>query len=192
MSEKRRIVFVNVPLTGFSRYGSLGYSGGYQPPLGLCYLAGVARKAGLETRIIDAQACNFNMGQTVGLVQSFDPDYVGITASTMAISAAADLAGFLKLENPRIKIIIGGCHVSSLPEDTLEACDNFDFGIAGEGEEALQELLSSLESGQGVKDIKGLVLRDEDGVCFSGRRQRIEDLNSLPLREAETAPLSGP
>jgi anaerobic magnesium-protoporphyrin IX monomethyl ester cyclase len=188
MSQRKRIIFVNPPLTGFSRYGSLGYSGGYQPPLGLCYLAGVARKAGLETRIIDAQACNLDLGQTVSLVKSFTPDYVGITAASMAISAASDLAGFIKSGNPRLKTIIGGCHISALPEATLNGYDNFDFGIAGEGEETLKELLLSLENGRGVKDIKGLVSKDGGGVYFSGPRQRIKDLDSLPMPAFDLLP----
>ena len=60
-------------------------------------------------------------------IKEINPDYVGLTATTMMIHKSAVLSGHIKNEFPNCKIIIGGSHVSQVPVETLETYNEFVF-----------------------------------------------------------------
>lgn len=186
--SNNRIAFINPPLTNNRRYGQLSRAGGNEPPLGLCYLAGVMRREGFDVRIIDSQACGFGLKETADLIKTIKPKYVGITATTMAINSASELSYVLKSRDPGIKVIIGGCHVSSLPDETLEQHRFFDIGVLDEGEFTVRELILALENNIGLDNVKGIAIRKESGVYLSERRARIKNLDSLPYPAFDLLP----
>jgi len=187
-TNNKKIVFVNPPLSISRRYGYLGYAGGNEPPIGLCYLAAAVRKKGFGTAIIDAQATGLNLNRTISLIISYRPTYVGITAATMAIKSAYELALGIKKIDPTIKIIIGGCHVSSLPKETLEECRSFDVGVIGEGEDTIVELIQALDKDEDLSVVKGIVSRQDKDIRLSPPRNRIKDLDSLPYPAFDLLP----
>ncbi|TBR15286.1 radical SAM protein [bacterium] len=181
VKNNKKIVFVNPPLDIDKRYGKLGRAGGSEAPISLCYLSSVSRAEGFIAKIIDAQACRLDLKRTVEQIKIFDPGYVGITASTMAIDSASELARVLKISIPGTKIIIGGCHVTALPEDTLKNCRDFDVGVIGEGEDTLKELLRAFNGGRQLKSICGIIGKDDAGTYLTSPRSRIKDLDNLPF-----------
>jgi len=187
-TNNKKIIFVNPPLSFTRRYGSLGYAGGNEPPVGLCYLAGTVRKKGFDTAIVDAQATGLNLNQTISLIMSYRPAYVGITAATMAIKSAYELASGIKEMDPAIKIIMGGCHVSSLPKETLEEYGSFDMGVIGEGEDTIVELMQALNRDEDLSAVKGIVSRRDKDILLSPPRNRIKDLDSLPYPAFDLLP----
>ncbi len=74
----------------------------------------------------------------------------------------------LTRENSNAKIIIGGSGFSIYPKLLFETLEP-DFGIYGEGEKSLQQLISALEKGMDHTDIEGLVYR-KDGLVVANRR----------------------
>lgn len=184
----KKIIFVNPPLPIKNRYGALGQAGGREVPFGLCYLAAVVRQQGFSTAIIDSQTLNIDVDRTSQLVLSHNPGYVGITAATMAITSASELALKIKKYNPRIKVIVGGSHISALPEDTLRDNPFFDIGIVGEGEETLIELLNMLERRLDIGDVKGIVFRNHGEAVFTGYRFRIRNLDILAFPAFDLLP----
>ena len=186
--NNKKIVFLNPPLSLNKRYGQLGQAGGSEPPLGLCYLASVVRNEGFEVSIIDAQASRLSFNETAKLIISLNPSYVGITASTMAIASALELARIIKGFNSNIKIIIGGCHISALPEETFQECESFDVGVLGEGEATIIELLLALENDTDLKTVQGIAIRKEGNIYFSEPRPRIRNLDNLPCPAFDLLP----
>lgn len=189
VEKNKRIILVNPPLSVRRRYGKLGQAGSNEPPLGLCYLASIVRKAGFDVRIIDAQASGYELTRTLNIIKSFEPHYVGISAATMAISSASELARMIKISESNIKIIIGGSHVSALPSETLQECGFFDAGVIGEGEETLKELVLFLQNNLDLKEVKGITIRREDNLIYrSSERMRIKNLDCLPMPAFELLP----
>lgn len=187
--KNKKVVLINPPLSVSRRYGKLGQAGSNEPPLGLCYLASIIRKIGFTVRIVDAQASGYELNETLNIIKSFGPDYIGISAATMAIISASELARMIKISDPSIKIIIGGSHVSALPSETLNECSFFDMGIIGEGEETIEELMFSLDNNLDMNKVKGMIIRQEDNAIHcSSRRMRIKDLDRLPLPAFELLP----
>ncbi len=183
MKNNVDILFVNPPLSLEERYGHLSPGGSLMPPIGLCSLAAVTRKEGFKTKILDAPAMCFTMEETVSEILKVKPKYLGLTAATVSVNSAGDIASIVKSANSDIRIIIGGPHFIAAPEKTMEMFEDFEIGVLGEGEITVIELLKALESGSDsieLSKIKGLIYRENDKLCITPAREYIEDLDTLP------------
>ena len=109
-----KILFIQPTLSMTTRYGDLEQAGGIEPPFGICYLAAILRKEHYEISIIDAQALGIGIDETVEQVIDFEPDIVGITATTPAIFVANHLSKKIKEKLPDIL-----CIYSSEPRDII-------------------------------------------------------------------------
>jgi len=188
MNLEKKILFVNPPLTTNQRYGQLSQAGALEPPLGLAYLAGVIRKTGIQTAIMDAQALNFDLEKSLDFIIKERPKFLGITLTTMSVGSASELASIVKESLRGITIIVGGCHLSSLPEETMRSNPAFDIGIIGEGERTIEELLSVLIDAGDLSGVKGVVFRGNGRIIINPPRQRIKDLDQLPLPAFDLLP----
>lgn len=123
----------------------------------LCLHAFVrARHPDVEVDIIDA-----GFGDPREAVLRGGYDLVGISAMTAEYEAATEFAWWAKKLD--IPIVVGGVHISKLPE-SLRSC--FTVGVMGEGEEPLCDLITlykrkSHPDPSDFAAIPGLVYRDE-------------------------------
>jgi radical SAM superfamily enzyme YgiQ (UPF0313 family) len=69
--------------------------------------------------------------------------------------------------------------VSPTPEFAVQIT-GADFGVIGEGEIILHQLVTALRSGRDPAAVKGLIIRDGDKVFSTGPGEFIEDLSTLP------------
>lgn len=178
---RKTIIFVNPPLAVRERYGDLASGGAVEPPHGLTYLASITRKRFFISRILDAEALKLNINETVKEILNYSPKYVGITATTASIYSAGNIAEAIKKIDYKIKVIVGGVHLTSLPEETMEAFGSFDIGVVGEGELTICELLEAIEEGRDLDNVKGLIIRRNGQLKFTGEREFIKNLDDLPL-----------
>lgn len=176
-----RVAFINPAPCGEAIYGGLSSEASVLPPLGLCSVAAAARSKGHEVRIFDAQIPGLSNEGVVDAVIEWGTRYVGITATTDIALLAGELAGAIKSRNPRARVILGGPHISALPEETLRSFPGVDFGVVGEGEETLRDLVGVLESGGDPADVPGLVHRPQGRIEITPPRGFIKDLDVLPL-----------
>ena len=108
------------------------------PPINLAMLASYLETRGHEVIIIDKLAGdNFEKK-----LHAFQPDVVGVTATTPVITDAWRCADYCKAIG--IYTIMGGVHSSILPEESLKHCDAV---VVGEGEIVLGELCESRAKG---------------------------------------------
>ncbi len=147
---------------------------GKYPPLGLAYLASFLESKGIAADIYDSFAQDASMKDIADRIHRSDAAMVGITATTATLAEAVQIAVLAK--NNGKETLLGGAHVSALPEGTLERHACFDFGVAGEGEVALHELLAGTDK----RGIAGLVHRAGAKVLFNPRKDPVRDISSLP------------
>ena len=135
MDVHMKIILVNPPLTDSERYSkefeALKEVKTITPPLGLCYLAGVLDKNGFDVEIVDGMLHHsfhgWDIDKLVNEIFNKKPNIVCITATTITIQIAAKIARKLKEFDKNIVIIVGGPHISVLPEQTMkELCDKLD------------------------------------------------------------------
>lgn len=188
MDGAKKILFVNPPLTTNQRYGLLSQAGALEPPLGLTYLAAVTRKMGIQTAILDAQALKFDLEKSLDFIKKERPGFLAITMTTMLLESASALASSVKASVPGITIIAGGCHLSALAEETMRDNTAFDIGIIGEGEKTIEELVNVLIRGGDLLSVKGIVFRDNAKLMVNPVRERIKDLDQLPMPAFDLLP----
>ena len=179
-SQKTRILLVYPPVDPIGVGGRFNVVDVYQP-LGLAYIAAVLEKAGYEVRIIDAKVEPLSVEQIIKKTADFNPQIVGFSFSTLDFHITKRLAQGLK-SCGNYTVIIGGPHVSALPEETMqEEC--FDYGVIGEGERTTIELVDALCQGrkEAIPAIRGIAFRDGLRVIRTPEQAYIEDLDSIPF-----------
>jgi len=175
------VLLLNPPLSTKQRYDAFSGIANVTPPLGLCSLASSLRIRGHRVSILDAAAREMGLEACVKTILETSPTHVGITTATASIHSAAQVARRLKELSPGITIIVGGPHLSALPEQTMAMFPQFDFGVAGEGEITAVELLEALERRAGLEATQGVVYRNDGSVRATGPRQPLDDLDRLPM-----------
>jgi radical SAM superfamily enzyme YgiQ (UPF0313 family) len=99
----------------------------------------------------------------------------------MLISTSAEICARLKQVNPQITTIVGGPHITAIPEETMTRYPDIDIAVIGEGEETIIELLKALENKRDLNLIKGIAYRDNGVLKFTSPRPFIKDLDILPF-----------
>ena len=144
------------------------------PQLGLRYLASSLKEKGVEFELLDLPALGLSNERAVKRINKKSPEWVGIYVNSFNLPFAYELIRGL---DEGIKTIIGGPHVTYCPRSVLSLGST--FGFAGEGEEAIPEIVTDLNL-----DIPGLIYKEGEDVKRNGVYV-IKDLDSIPppLRE---------
>ena len=154
------------------------------PGMGMLMLAAVARQRGYDVHLIDAKGQGTPIDEVCSSILALEPDYVGLSATTISVNNAARIAEQIKRLAPGVITILGGAHVSAIPERTLEAFPSIDYGVVGEGEVSLFELLDRIERNVSVADVPGLAFRpsgNDGAIKANPRAPYIDDLDALPM-----------
>ena len=148
------------------------------PHHGIGYMASFLRKHGHEVHYIDCAILDKPYSYVVEQVKQLNPDVIGITAVTTYYTEMKKLARML--HKLKIPIILGGVHVSRLPELSLREC-GADFAVVGEGELTILELMNLWEDKKKRKTIDGIAYIENDQFIRNSPRELIEDLDMLPF-----------
>lgn len=177
-----RLALTSAPVSIADRYGKFSGAASTQPSFGLACLAATAIQAGTETCIVEAAAQDLSIEQTLKEIMDFRPNIAGISATTVGISAAWELSNRIKKISPDTLIIIGGPHVSALPQESLRECASVDITVIGEGERTLEDILRRFPEGHpALHGILGTAERRNIDIVVNEPRSLISDLDDLPL-----------
>jgi radical SAM superfamily enzyme YgiQ (UPF0313 family) len=115
------------------------------PRLGAFILGTLVRKRGWDVEVVIEQ------NQKIDFDGIRSVDLVGISTITSTAPRAYAVAD--RIRSLGVPVILGGPHVTFLPDEALE---HSDFVIRGEGEEALVRFLDAWESGTGFGRVPNL------------------------------------
>ena len=132
-------------------------------PLGMAVLASALVARGHDVRQYDSLVANQSEGLLQKTLSEFEPDYVGISLRNIdnVDSFTSEEAWYLSADRRLVEvvrqvsaatIILGGAAFSLLPAEILEYL-GADYGIVGEGEQALIDLIDSIEQGRPAPSI---------------------------------------
>ncbi|MBI5597581.1 MAG: B12-binding domain-containing radical SAM protein [Elusimicrobia bacterium] len=175
------------------------------PPIGLAYLGGALKAAGLAYTAIDA------CGEALDQILPYREGKVmmqGLTDAQVVarIPAGARVIGFtclfshcwplvrtlaqaVRARFPDAVFVAGGEHPSAMPEQVLRG-GLFDVVVRGEGEETVLELIARLNAGKPWRDVAGIAYTDADGKPVrTPARRRTADIDALPWPDWEGWPL---
>lgn len=145
-------------------------------PLGLEVLA--ASVPDHEVRILDMRL-DANL---LGMLESFEPEVVGVTALTTEVYAAQDVLRTVKQFSADLFTVVGGHHVTLMPEDF--SMPQVDAIALGEGEMVFPQLIRTLADGRRKQfhDVPNLIWQDRDGRFVRNKRELMDlPLDNLPL-----------
>lgn len=146
-------------------------------PLGISYLKAFLNETmpSLQVRLFDFMTGSFE--DYTRLVSEMNPDFVGISLRNIDdvniyrkesfISHYRQIVSATR-ESCRAVIIIGGSGFSIYPKFLFDYLQP-DFGIYGEGELSLQNLITSLENNCDCSAVEGLVYRKNGNTIVNGR-----------------------
>ncbi|HEY3278485.1 MAG TPA: radical SAM protein [Syntrophorhabdaceae bacterium] len=150
------------------------------PPLGLASIAAYLEKSGIEVKIIDCYAKPRSGNLIEEYLRDARPAFIGFSCSTANFRDGLRIAERAKSVLPDVRTVFGGHHVSALKKEALESFPGIDFAVVGEGEKTMAELLEA--KGENASLIEGLLYREgSDGICFTGYRSPLLDLDTLPF-----------
>ncbi len=168
-----------------------------------------------KVKIIDANAERMSWPEFTSLIDRFQPRYylTQLTAPTLE----NDMYGCFLAQARGAKTIAFGTHITPIPRETMRPFPSLDYGLVGEPDLTLRDLLDHLENrfeersseirtlfekhdpsykpalkADGSLDmygIKGLAWRNGGEIVVNFPRPFIADLNDLPIPMHELLPL---
>jgi anaerobic magnesium-protoporphyrin IX monomethyl ester cyclase len=147
------------------------------PPLGLAYVAAVARNAGHNVRILDAYALRWSWKEFEREIAKESVDVIGFSMMTPmkdVVGRAIEIC-----RSSAKKIVVGGPHPTAIHHDIFTEFPKIDAAVCGEGEHVFIELLQWWASETGEVP-KGVVVR---GQAFRIASPPPIDTIPMPARE---------
>jgi radical SAM superfamily enzyme YgiQ (UPF0313 family) len=143
---------------------------------------------GLRVAIIDAPALSMGWATLAQHLRSLEPDYVGIGEEAVSCVEGIRIANLARQLGA--KVIAGGCFFSHTASQVLSS-GLVDVVVHGEGEQTIVELAQALaeHDPNALRSVAGISFRDGDEVVFTGLRELLSDLDSLPFPAYDLLPM---
>jgi len=144
------------------------------PLLGLPILGEILRRMNFRVKVFCENFAPINWQEVA------EADLVGISALTSLAPRAYQIAKEVKRIAENAIIVMGGPHVTVLPEEALLA--GADFAVRHEGEQTLVELIRFLrgDGNKGLSAIQGLSYRDQEVIRHNPDRPFLQNLDGIP------------
>jgi radical SAM superfamily enzyme YgiQ (UPF0313 family) len=156
-------------------------SGTLYYPIWLSYATGVLEQAGHDVKFLDAPADDLTHEDVLKICQEFQPKLLVLETSTGSVYRDVEVGAALKKALPGSYLVMVGTHSSALPVETLELHPAIDATTRGEYDNTLVDLAKVLEHGGSLRDVAGLVLRENGSFIQNADRTFIAEMDSLPF-----------
>ncbi|MBN2053699.1 B12-binding domain-containing radical SAM protein [bacterium] len=151
------------------------------PDLGLGYLSTALKRHGHSVRILDLSLEVYRGRLTwesaIRELSRATEDVIGFKAFNLDLPFVQEATAAIRRTHPGTIIIVGG-PVTLLYNQLFELLPAIDYAFVGEAEISLPALLERLDASDSLREVPGLVWRDEDGVHCNAQ-SLVDDLDSL-------------
>jgi len=148
-------------------------------PFGYAYLAAYLKQQGENVEILFKPEDKSEFRSFCKKLIEMQPLVVGFGSLYPDLYDTKEFVKIFNEEGCNFPIVIGGQMVSPTPEFALEVT-GADFGVIGEGEIILYNLVRALRQGDDTSEIRGLVVRYQDKIVRNLPGEFIMDLSQLP------------
>ena len=138
-------------------------------PLSLGYLDASLKDH--DCRIYDFALEGDSESKLKNYLKDFNPHIVGITYWSNKTYIVRPLCEFIKQVDRNIRVIVGGPHASSCPDEILQDISSVDHVFLGESEIAIKEYAEKIErNDESFGTIKGIAFRRNSTIVKTGFR----------------------
>lgn len=159
----------------------------YMIPLGLTYISAAIKQGGYDVTCLNL---NHKEGIIVDVMkreldkQKFDVVCTSLIGGPNYLMVEKILEA-TKNHSTKPQTIIGGSLITSEPELIYNAL-GVDYGVRGEGEITIVELLEAIRNKKDLKKVKGIVYKDNNGkVVLTEARGAIQNIDTIPYPDFE-------
>ena len=124
---------------------------------------------------------NHQMEQILQDIYKRKPDVIGFSCYIWNISYVKMILADIKKVLPDVKIWAGGPEVSYHAEAFLKEKPAVDLVMMGEGEITFAHFLKALLEGEALKQVPGLMLRNDDGTITDTGFRQVMDMSQIPF-----------
>jgi radical SAM superfamily enzyme YgiQ (UPF0313 family) len=167
-------------------------------PLGLLSLSACLEEASFSSSVIDFDLMHMKgeiscddtfLAKAVSMIDRLGTDIYGITADCANYPLAVRFAQYLHQMLPESLIILGGPQATFVAVETLKAFPEIDVIVTGEGEVTLCELLKAFQNHADLRNVRGIVYRENGNIIATASRDLIENLDSIPYPVFQAYPV---
>jgi len=157
----------------------------YTFPLGLTYISSVLKEQGYKVDCLNLNHKNRTIKEVITRqLDKEEYDFVGTGSNALAYNTAKIIIKTIRNHPSNPKIILGGPIITAQP-NLYYADLKPDFGIIGEGEETIIDLLNSIKNKKNLDNVNGIIYKKGREIKITGARTPLEDLDSLPYPDFE-------
>jgi len=149
-------------------YGDLSEAGPVYPSMGIVCVAATLEHAGYKVKIIDMFAEGYEESKLKSCLEDPELKIVGVSSVSATFKISLNILKYAKEKRPDTTTIIGGPHITILPDETMKET-YIDYGVLGEGDNTAVELADLIIKNKGspVSSLKDLTRAT---VCFKPRK----------------------
>ena len=175
-----RVLLINPPDEMEAMFGvGKGLVQKYEP-LGLLYIAAVARDAGHDVTVIDAYAEELVLETLQQRIRDVAPEVIGLSTLTCNGAMVYELGRWIHDELPGVFVVLGNIHASVYAPQYLES-GAADAVVHGEGEYAFRSIVEHLEAGtRDLSDVDAVSFLKDGAVVQTSAWCVVPDLAPLP------------
>lgn len=152
----------------------------WQVQLGIAYLSSVLEMNAINTSLLDLTSDSSEVFIRSSL-KTHNFDLLAISCTTLSYSLGLRVASIAKEMFPDLPIVMGGSHVTSLPDQVANE-SSVDAVCVGEGEYALLDFITEFEKkGEIPTDIKNFYVKRDGRIHRNVLRPLIQNLDTLPF-----------
>lgn len=160
----------------------------YVMPMGILYVSAYMKR--MKVAHVHTLNLNHHEGDEREILRKhiiqFNIDVLGIGGLSGEYRDLRRITLWSKEDFPNVKLVLGGGIVTADPVTTMKAFPEVDFGVVGEGEITICELLRHIETQRQSFDcICGIAYRTGETIHVTSRREDIQELDELPLPDYE-------
>jgi anaerobic magnesium-protoporphyrin IX monomethyl ester cyclase len=157
----------------------------YSFPLGLAYIYSVLKHAGYDVECLNMNHMKGTPTEILNSkLQETKYDVVGIGGNALDYANIELILNTIKSHETKPITVLGGPIITSEPQLIYEALRP-NFGVIGEGEETILELVKAIDEKRDVTDIKGIIYSKQKETILNPGRGNIANLDSIPFPDFE-------
>lgn len=150
-----------------------------QLPLSLGFLAGYLRSRNVPVTVLDEQLSRVKEADLADFIERQGIRIIGITVLTLTSGRAYELGALIRKNWPHAIVVMGGIHVTLLPEEPLEQ-GAADIVVRHEGEVTFHEVVRAVSAEGSWKGLAGISFLNDGVIVHNPSRPLIGDLDTLP------------
>lgn len=160
----------------------------YVMPMGILYVSAYMKR--MNVAHVHTLNLNHHEGDERQIlrehIERLGIDVLGVGGLSGEYRDLRRITSWCKSDFPNAKLILGGGIVTADPVTTMKAFPEVDFGIIGEGEITICELIRNIETQSlPLDNICGIAYRTGETVVVTPRRADIAELDKLPFPDYE-------